>query len=175
MRYAIILFSALIFLSAVLLMGCASIIHGTKQNISFQSSPQGAMVEVTDAMGFSFGSCDTPCTLELKRKQEYKVTIFKPGYDPVEVVIKKYTDGWIFGNILLGGIIGLIVDYSNGAAYRLTPGEVESTLSERSLGGITVDSNNDLSLVFIDFDKLTDMDKEKVVKLPRLDWPLTSN
>ena len=36
--------------------------------------------------------------------------------------------GWVWGNILFGGIIGLIVDASTGAMYKLTPEQVEASL-----------------------------------------------
>lgn len=171
MRFIVLSLFVSIFLFGSIFLGCCSIIHGTKQNIAFQSSPSGAMVEVKDAMGVSYGSCDTPCSLELKRQREYKVNIYKSGYASFEFVIQRKTDGWVFGNILFGGIIGLIVDFSNGAAYKLSPNEVQTTLSPSSLGSVNVNSKGELSLVFVDFDKLSKIEKDKVSKLPKMDLP----
>ncbi|UCG62226.1 MAG: PEGA domain-containing protein [Candidatus Zixiibacteriota bacterium] len=146
---------------SALFFGCASIIHGTKQDITFQSSPAGASVSASTSLGVSFGSCETPCTLELKRKKEYNVTISKPGFTPVEMVIERKSDGWIWGNILLGGVIGLIVDFSNGAAYKLSPEEVVVTLSEESIG-INPGSNDEVRIVFVDLEQLPALEREKV-------------
>lgn len=33
-------------------------------------------------------------------------------------------DGWYLGNLLFGGLIGLIVDAANGSMYKLTPDQV---------------------------------------------------
>lgn len=39
-------------------------------------------------------------------------------------------DGWLFGNLLFGGIIGIIIDFANGSAYKLTPAEVDVVFGE---------------------------------------------
>lgn len=33
-------------------------------------------------------------------------------------------DGWLLGNLLIGGLIGIIIDASNGSMYKLTPDQV---------------------------------------------------
>ncbi len=145
--------------------GCGAIMHGGHQSVSFESAPAGAMVTVTDALGMTAGSCETPCSLDLKRKREYKVSIAKTGFAPVQMEIDRRTDGWIWGNILFGGIIGLVVDFTSGSAYRLTPKQVSVTLSPTTTGGL--DPNLDgPSLVIIDFAKLSPEEKErlKVIK-----------
>lgn len=143
--------------------GCASIMHGTKQTILFQSSPDGATVLVADVLGVSHGDCETPCSIELKRKNEYSVTISKKGYESVELFIKRKSDGWIWGNILIGGIIGLIVDFSNGAAYRLSPEELNTTLSKESLSNLEL-NDNESNLVIIDIDKLSPVERANLSK-----------
>jgi len=159
-------FIVLLVISVFLLsLGCASIMHGSKQSISFQSTPTGANVEIRDAMGVAFGSCETPCTLDLKRKREYKVTITKFGYNPVDIVIQKKSDGWIWGNILFGGVIGLIIDFSNGSAYRLSPSEVQATLLQKSMGFNTYSESGHPTIVIIDFDELSPTEKNNISQL----------
>lgn len=48
----------------------------------------------------------------------------------VEVTLVQTQNGWIWGNILVGGIIGLAIDFGTGAAYKLTPQEVNVALQE---------------------------------------------
>ncbi|MBD3258582.1 PEGA domain-containing protein [candidate division GN15 bacterium] len=165
-----VLLSALL-LSFCVLMGCASIIHGTSQEILFQTIPDGATVSVEDAMGKRYGSCQTPCTLDLKRKREYKVIINKPGYSEATLVLEKKTDGWIWGNIVFGGIIGLIVDFSNGAAYKLSPSELSVTLQESTVGQ-RLQSEDGPSLVLFDFDDLSEREQAEIQKLPSIDLSL---
>jgi len=45
-------------------------------------------------------------------------------------------DGWFLGNLLFGGIIGIIVDASSGAMYKLTPDQVIAQLKSNSTGMI---------------------------------------
>lgn len=151
-------------------IGCASIMHGSKQEIMFKTTPAGANVTVTDAMGTTHGSCQTPCSIKLKRKGTYKADIAKAGYAPVNIVLERKSDGWIWGNILFGGIIGLIIDFSNGAAYKLEPSDVMTTLSANMQGYFPEDSGQ-AEVVLIDYDLLTDAEKLRVARLQRIPLP----
>jgi hypothetical protein len=50
------------------------------------------------------------------------------GYQTAEAYIQKGFNGWVLGNLVCGGLIGIIIDYSNGAAYKLEPDMVQLTL-----------------------------------------------
>ena len=168
------LFPAILVAALGALIGCASIIHGTKQKVLFQSTPDGATVDVTDAMDVSYGTCLTPCTLDLKRKNSYKATISKSGYDSVELVVERGTDGWIWGNILLGGVIGLVIDFSNGAAYKLSPTELHATLP--AISGEYLPTNSDEpTLILIDFDDLAPEEQAAIAQLGAIPWPASSH
>lgn len=53
------------------------------------------------------------------KDEQYTLTFSKEGYEDKMVTIHSRFDGWYLGNILLGGLIGmLIVDPSSGAMYR---------------------------------------------------------
>jgi len=129
---------------ALILIGCASIITGTKQNVQISSSPASAKVKIerTGAAQSKVMEWEgsTPATIKLKRKFEYLVSISMEGYKTSEVMLEHGTNGWVWGNILIGGIIGLIVDFSNGAAKKLKPEEVNVSLvmSSNSHGEKTV-------------------------------------
>lgn len=142
----------------LLLAGCASVINGTKQEITFSSDPGGAHVTVTDAKGLS-ENCVTPCTLDLKRKQTYQVMIEKEGFAPAEFDIEKGMNGAVWGNLILGGIVGFIVDFSNGAAYRLKPPAIEATFSDQSGSLIEAD---EFRLVITDIETLSDVERSNL-------------
>jgi len=47
-----------------------------------------------------------------------------PGYEPQQIKLHNKAQGWVWGNVLLGGGIGLIVDCVSGASDELIPKEV---------------------------------------------------
>jgi hypothetical protein len=62
--------------------------------------------------------------LQLRRGHDSMVTISRDGYDPAHVYIQSRLGGQIAGNLIAGGLIGGIVDGSNGASNRLYPNPV---------------------------------------------------
>jgi hypothetical protein len=158
------LLSTAVLLAVFGLASCAAIMSSSHQKITFNTAPAGATVEVSDAMGMPAGSCETPCSLDLKRKREYKVVISKTGYAPVEMALDRSSNGWIWGNLLLGGVIGLVIDFTSGSAYKLSPKDLNVTLSPTTTGNLGYMSLGE-SLVIIDYDKLSDQEKQAVSKL----------
>jgi len=112
---------------ALSLCACATVTRGTKQKFSIVSEPSGADVTLTTG-----GTCTTPCKMKLKRKTEFSAHIAKPGYEPVDVAVKSSVHGGCVagaaGNILIGGIIGGVVDGSNGSMRDLRPNPISVTL-----------------------------------------------
>jgi hypothetical protein len=70
----------------------------------------------------------TPGELTLERKSTYDVRFEKDGYLPASSRIGQRSNGMVLGNILIGGLIGLAIDSSSGAAYYLEPEKVSVTL-----------------------------------------------
>jgi len=114
-RFAIILLSLLVSLSG----GCASIIHGTGQDIPIASTPSGASVKVD---GVPAGR--TPTTAHVKRGNDHVVSIGKNGYETEDLSLTRHIGGAVFGNILVGGLIGWGVDAITGAQYNLRPNTI---------------------------------------------------
>jgi len=118
-----------------LIAGCATIIHGTRQNIAVSSVPSGARVIVKGVH-----MATTPAVIELKRNESNIILRFeKEGYEPVEVALNRSVDGWIAGNIIFGGLIGLAIDFISGGAYQLTPSEVNAILAELKKRGMNLE------------------------------------
>jgi len=114
---------------AIWVAGCATIIHGTSQDVSITSTPAGASVKV-DKMSRG----NTPVVVNLSRGNAHVVEIEHAGYEPFEMAIRKTVSGWVWGNIIFGGLIGLGVDAITGGLYNLTPDQVAAELSKEGVG-----------------------------------------
>ena len=108
---------------ALALGACASVMHGTHQDVGIASAPTGAKVSVD---GQDKGN--TPLVAHLARKQNHLVRLELAGYQPYETTLTRSVSGWVWGNIVIGGLIGLAVDAIDGGLYKLTPEQVSGTL-----------------------------------------------
>jgi hypothetical protein len=112
---------------AALCAGCASITRGTTDQVQIISVPDGA--DVHTSMG---PTCTTPCTLTFGRKDEFSVTVSKPGYEPQTVPVETRVAGagaaGLAGNVIFGGLIGIGVDAYNGAELEHFPNPVSVEL-----------------------------------------------
>ena len=116
-------FSATSILLCLSLVSCASIIHGTSQDVGFSSTPPGAFVTVDN-----HPECTTPCVAHLKRKDNHVVKMDLNGYQTFSATLTREASGWVWGNIVFGGLVGLVVDAVDGGFYNLTPKHVTATL-----------------------------------------------
>jgi hypothetical protein len=110
-------------LALFLLGGCATIIHGTTQDIAITTDPSGAELLVDGSERYR-----SPAKITLKRKDDHFVEISKEGYHKETVNIKSVVSGAVAGNILAGGLIGWGVDAASGGQYRLVPENVDMRL-----------------------------------------------
>ena len=96
------------------LPGCGFLLHGGKQDITFDSKPPGAAVTLDNAMQFV-----TPRTLSLPRASSHQAIFMKHGYEPQRIMIKnEFLIGpSIIGNLLPLFPIGLAIDIMTGAAW----------------------------------------------------------
>ena len=126
--------------AALLLAGCASIVHQTTQQIPVKSEPAGAAVTVACGDVQNDPKLVTPTVVTVHRRPEHcTVSIAKDGYQRAEVSLRRSMSGWYLGNILFGGIIGLIVDGANGAMYNREPDAIDVKLQASS--GTTAPGN----------------------------------
>ena len=109
------------------LTACASIMHGTSQDIGISSSPTNATVTVDNLT-----KAQTPFVAKLSRKDNHIIHIAADGYAPADLTLTRSTSGWVWGNIIFGGIIGLAVDAMTGGLYNLTPEQLTTTLARQA-------------------------------------------
>ncbi len=72
----------------------------------------------------------TPAVLQLKRKENHVVAIELEGYQPYSATFTRSVSGWVVGNLVFGGLIGLVVDAATGGLYKLSPEQIAATLGQ---------------------------------------------
>ena len=122
---------ACVAIATLVLPACATITRGTKEKFVIESTPSA--VDVALSTG---ATCVTPCKLKLKRKDGFIATFSKAGYEPTKAEVQsKFSGGGAAagaGNILVGGVIGAVVDGTNGSLNDLKPNPLKVTLAKAS-------------------------------------------
>ncbi len=131
LKLAVLMMAAMIIFSS-----CASIVSSSTYPLSIKTDPSEATVSITDSKGQEIFRGTTPANVNLKAgagffiKAEYQVKLSRAGYDDKIVPVTCTLDGWYFGNILIGGLLGmLIIDPATGAMWRIEQGFINETLN----------------------------------------------
>jgi len=113
-------------LTPVALAGCATLFDGSTQTVKIDSDTDGAQYAITNRAGNTVKSGVAPATVKLKggagyfQRENYTVTLKKPGYEDASTSVEPHMAGWYWGNLILGGALGmLIVDPITGAMYQV--------------------------------------------------------
>lgn len=114
---------AILPFALIALAGCASIISGRNQEVSFASNPEGVTVAVN---GRILGK--TPLTVNLQKKSGQSLVFSKEGYKTLSMELETSVNGWFWGNIVLGGLIGSTTDGVTGSVYKYAPSQYMVTL-----------------------------------------------
>lgn len=156
-------------LSAILLTilivaftGCATIVSDSTYPVSITSDPNEAKITIRSSRNIAVYQGKTPAVVNLPsgdgffKKASYTVTFSKPGFEDSIYTLTANIDGWYWGNILLGGIIGmLIVDPATGAMWQLDP---QIFVEMKPIA-----SNNSLSIM--DINDIPDSWKNHLIKI----------
>lgn len=106
----------IIWLMALPLAGCASVISGTSQDVYVKSNPQGAECSLTNDKGAYFVL--TPKVISIHRSvKPLEISCLKgslKGRQIISIDVDSDRKGW---SMLGGGMIGLSIDKNSGAAY----------------------------------------------------------
>ncbi len=108
---------------SLMVSGCASIMTGTTQQLTFNSNPDGATVTVG---GRVIGK--TPVTTSLKKSSGQPLSFSKEGYKPLSMSLESRINGWFWGNIVIGGLVGSTTDGLSGAVNEYSPSQYMVTL-----------------------------------------------
>jgi|GEM_PF-2608810 predicted RNA-binding Zn-ribbon protein involved in translation (DUF1610 family) len=110
------------------LTGCATVMTGKYQSISVTSDPPGVKVRADTGE-----TIVTPGKFNLMRNEVHTLMAECPGYEPQQLKLHNKAQGWVWGNILLGGPVGLIVDCVSGASDELIPKEIHFNFANPQL------------------------------------------
>ena len=112
--------------SLVFLPSCATIISQGTKKVSIESQPSGLEFIIKDAEGTEVKRGRTPEVVSLStgagyfKPANYTILTKRGGKVIAERNLMATVNGWYFGNILIGGLIGmLVVDPLTGAMYTL--------------------------------------------------------
>lgn len=121
-------------LMIVPLTGCATILNDDHQMVAFASDPDGATVFVD---GVPMGK--TPCSLPIKRSGwDKQIRFEKPGYKTTLMTLDNRVGAAGFGNLILGGFVGIAIDAVSGRAG--TYQDVVTIVMQPGSGTINLDS-----------------------------------
>src|SRR3982751_6604380 len=102
---------------AVAVSGCASIVKGSSEAITIRTVPSGAVCTLSNPRGK--WRVSTPGRVRVKRSSEdMDVTCRATGYTDASGTISSDFETWTLGNVLIGGLVGLAVDWSTGAVNK---------------------------------------------------------
>ncbi|NKJ23243.1 hypothetical protein [Dyella sp. SG609] len=106
---------------ALLLSSCATIVGGKYQNVSVdtKASDQSSIAaQCTLSNDRGTVSVTTPGTARVRRSDgALDVSCQKDGAQIGQQTYHASTRGMVWGNLLFGGLIGIVVDFTNGAAH----------------------------------------------------------
>ena len=101
--------------------GCATLVTpGNDRPVRVQSVPAGADVYVNDDHRGK-----TPLTVSVSRRDSHRIRIEKEGFEPYASEVRPRLNGWVFGNLLFGGLVGLVIDAVSGATKSPSPGRFQ--------------------------------------------------
>lgn len=150
-----------ILLGAVMSTSCATFVNGDRVSLPVSTTPSGATVTLEGR------TYTTPVTLEVPRGEgDFNLHIEKPGYQPIDIKLTESYDGWLWGNLLIGGLLGLAIDFATGDAYDIEPEVLHIAMQAKS---VSKTNEGGLNIVLID---INDLPPESIKKIRNTNKPI---
>lgn len=135
----------LILGAACAVASCATIVGGgSKQQLTFNSEPPDAIVTV---QGKVMGK--TPLTVTVDRAKNMAVTVEKEGYKRFTTQLSTRLNGWFWGNIVIGGLLGSTTDGVSGAIHEYSPDQYFVTLVPEKPFGVGQSRTSDVKQLVV--------------------------
>jgi hypothetical protein len=101
--------------------GCATVATGGggDQTVRITSDVPGADVTVD---GLPAGA--TPAEVKLSRRSTHTVEVAAAGFETTRLAVAPQFNPWVIGNVVFGGVVGIVVDFATGATTTLKPNEL---------------------------------------------------
>ena len=105
-------------LAGAMASGCATVTTGPRQTLRVTTQPPGASCKITRE-ATQLGVVDpTPGTVDIEKGSTgIWIACGKAGHLPASAEAAAQFQGMTFGNVLLGGLVGLAVDAASGAMF----------------------------------------------------------
>ena len=116
--------------------GCATIVNPGPDYVFVTSVPNGATVTVD---GLQVGQ--TPLSASINRRAS-TIAFSKAGYQTVTTGVPKDFNGWVIGNIVFGGLIGIVIDAVSGNIMKVS-GTISANLPKLESGDAQGDNGPD--------------------------------
>jgi hypothetical protein len=114
-----------LFLLLHITSGCATIVNGSNVDVTLATKPPGATATINGQTYITSNQVTVP----IRRGKEGTIHIEKEGYESQDVRLNRQLGGWVWGNILFGGLIGFGIDLISEKGYGIDPNEVNVTLN----------------------------------------------
>ena len=121
---------------------CSAIFNGSMQKVTINSSESGADITID---GNNVGK--TPTSVNLKRGKSHVIEVKKAGFDTYRVTTENSITGWFWGNLLCGGVVGIVIDLATGSAYDVEPDVVNANL-QKAHASLNDVNSGDYSYIF---------------------------
>lgn len=106
-------------IAAGLTSACATVTTGTDQSVMVETTPQGAACQFTRGGATVATVNPTPGSVILpKSKHDVAMVCQKNGFENASAMLTSTFQGATLGNAILGGLIGIAIDASSGAANK---------------------------------------------------------
>ncbi len=143
--------------------GCASIISKSDYTVSIRSAPQGANIKIYNRRNILVYEGTTPTTVSLTAHHGFfmgqKYRIVSSGSVVGQTQLNSRLDGWYLGNLIFGGLLGiLIVDPATGAMWSL---EEEVMITGQGQGS----NLHDPAIRVVSIDDIPESLREKLIPL----------
>lgn len=106
-----------VFSMMVALTGCATLVYGTKQNVTFETVQGGGKIVVYDDALYGIvveQEAELPATVGLYRKKFYKIDVIHPTYGKRTIRLKPgYNYGDVLSNLF---VVTMAVDTVTGSS-----------------------------------------------------------
>ena len=100
---------------AALFNSCATIVSGTTAMVNIDGKFTEPMTVTTSYQTYEDVVLPAEVKVDRKHLAGQHIRITSPNYTYEDIILNRKINGWAFGNILIGGLIGLCVDLGTNA------------------------------------------------------------
>ena len=105
-----VFFTMCTVVSVYFLSSCATIVTGTKPKVTINGNAKEPVTITTSYMTYENVILPTQVRVNRKHLSGQRISVKSPNYTYNDIVLDKKINGWAWGNLLAGGLIGWIID-----------------------------------------------------------------